>query len=934
MSKKILLSTIFLIQPLYLVAKDLPKNQQVELTKIMVEANATINDKFNGKNSITKEQIGHLATGNADITSILRINPSVQFNQNSRTSSNMGEIAPQDISINGGLHFQNNFLMDGVNINNDINPDALKKYNDNHTTPLGLLDNKSQGLNLDIDLVDSIDVYDSSVPAKYGGFSGGVIDMKTKDPSKEFKGKISVSHTNGDWTRSHIDDRQKRISESGAVIPHQKDFSKWIFRTNLEGYLTENFGVLFAYSKVRSKIPTNDFDTQEIRQESGKEFSKKLKRELENYFLKGIWHINDVHTLTHTFAYAPSVEDNYIARSKNSFSESKNRDLSLNFKLESEYDNFDFEQNFGASQLALKRKSDTNYFVSWWYDEFGKNWGNYENANSRSHEGGYGDIDQSQRSLNYKADILSKEFKFINLNHKVNFGIDYAHKTAKFKVPKTVYVTGFVKHEKNHRIFQSLIDEARNRITALENQEQHLRNEALNEPDPVVRQQLLDKADQLMQIIQGIEDYIFELEINRDVFGFESIDPLTGDIRPEYKQCQPNDPLCYSDDLGVVQFADEAEVYKKGSVKVKLNQIGMYLDDEISIKDLTLRTGVRYDYDDYMKKHTFAPRFASYYDIFSDEKAVVNFGLNRYYGRNSFAYKLNQEIFDKLTLRAKRDNPNSPWIYSRSQNAYADFKKLRIPYVDEVAIGFDYKFSNFGLNIKYVDRKGKDEIRSFRDVNRQIYYTNEGKSKSEIYTLTFKNLNSYEVFNTQNDFEFALDYSKTKRNIGNTRIYSGVLDPFTGRRDDSYLKYNGKIIKFKDKPTDNFNTPYSIRLMTNTKIKNLGFGISNFFNYKAPYKVDQLLGETKHNGIDIPVIETRKQKAIFTWDLQLSYDKKLPKDKEFFAKLDVLNVLDNVSSTGLNDGGHESLNKPVEYDTDESVYSPGRQFWLEIGMKF
>ena len=68
---------------------------------------------------------------------------------------------------------------------------------------------------LDLDLIEEINVYDSAVPAKYGNFNGGVIDVKTKRADFETHAKVKYKTTNADsstfnfGTVDSVDDAQK-----------------------------------------------------------------------------------------------------------------------------------------------------------------------------------------------------------------------------------------------------------------------------------------------------------------------------------------------------------------------------------------------------------------------------------------------------------------------------------------------------------------------------------------------------------------------------------------------------------------------------------------------------------------------------------------------------------------------------------------------------
>lgn len=63
-------------------------------------------------------------------------------------------------------------------MNNDLDPSISGgSYN---PVAITALPGQSQGLNIDLSLIESINVQDSNISAAYGHFSGGVIEATTK----------------------------------------------------------------------------------------------------------------------------------------------------------------------------------------------------------------------------------------------------------------------------------------------------------------------------------------------------------------------------------------------------------------------------------------------------------------------------------------------------------------------------------------------------------------------------------------------------------------------------------------------------------------------------------------------------------------------------------------------------------------------------------
>ncbi|MDR2341737.1 MAG: hypothetical protein LBD84_01675, partial [Campylobacteraceae bacterium] len=78
-----------------------------------------------GLTVIDGDYIQNAPSATHTITDLLRGKSYIQYDQTSRDSATGGEIAPPKISINGGKHFENNFLINGVSNNNNIYPSGL-----------------------------------------------------------------------------------------------------------------------------------------------------------------------------------------------------------------------------------------------------------------------------------------------------------------------------------------------------------------------------------------------------------------------------------------------------------------------------------------------------------------------------------------------------------------------------------------------------------------------------------------------------------------------------------------------------------------------------------------------------------------------------------------------------------------------------------------
>lgn len=114
----------------------MPK-EKVRLNKATVVGNVNTDlEKFQSGESLNRKMLDSNPSGNGDITSILRILPNVQYDNAQMRSTTPGEIDPANISISGGLFYQNNFQLDGFNMNNDLDPAGSKSSNPVSATAL------------------------------------------------------------------------------------------------------------------------------------------------------------------------------------------------------------------------------------------------------------------------------------------------------------------------------------------------------------------------------------------------------------------------------------------------------------------------------------------------------------------------------------------------------------------------------------------------------------------------------------------------------------------------------------------------------------------------------------------------------------------------------------------------------------------------------
>lgn len=165
----------------------------------------------NGSSGLTvmgQDMIKAIGTPDKDPMRLLRVLPNVNFDNDQfkvGTSGGSGtlseqNLAPARVSISGGKDYENKVLLDGMangsvfdtTSNSEGDIDKIGTHN-----PLALFANS--------DILREVAVYDSNVPARYSGFTGGVIDMRTRDPHGKFRGSAGYTAQSDSWVHYRND---------------------------------------------------------------------------------------------------------------------------------------------------------------------------------------------------------------------------------------------------------------------------------------------------------------------------------------------------------------------------------------------------------------------------------------------------------------------------------------------------------------------------------------------------------------------------------------------------------------------------------------------------------------------------------------------------------------------------------------------------------
>ncbi|WP_300743668.1 hypothetical protein, partial [uncultured Helicobacter sp.] len=790
---------------------------------------------------------------------------------------------------------------------------------------------------------------DSNISAAYGRFTGGVVEAFTRRANKPFGANISYQITQGNaqpgkfsMTHYHIYGNDASLdafinaSANGENQTNTPVFIKHLIRANLESQIDDKLGVIAAFATTQSFIPLRRSDNsylnttaypipEGIVQDSNGQAVQNQVRQIYNYFLKTHYDVDENLSFELTYTYAPDYNNRYLPGGKPDQSyDWVSGGHDVGFKTTWRNTLGKMTNTLGYSYLQNSTIAHGYEHTKEWRVSDAKNWSNWA---GRAREGGYAPSESIQHTLSNK---LIQDFKPLQdplgIAHRFQAGFELGYQYARFGYTHDHFI-------------------ARQTTTKLE----------ANQTCPNL--EWCDPSKTYFIKTSG-----------------------TGANRTYTLEPWENGQYFYS-----------AWLYR-GSTTLDNTLLAAFAEDDMTlpleykgrdIGHINIRPGIRFDYDSYMDKLTTAPRLSLSYEapwneLHHEFSTSMIAGANRYYGRNIFSYRLradlnamqttiyrndpNTDFYDVLAMGTTCPTGNAPvdndlnGARRFNQNCIVThlnavkFNQLKVPYVDEFVIGFTQQLYDWSLVAKYIYRAGKDDIRYVRrdyanlpiDPSLTTHYftfTNEGKSWSDVVTLTFTKNETIEFFNTKNYIFFAFDWTNVKRNFND---YSRAAT--ANELQDADILYNGEVVAYSQRPASNFVRPYTLRLNTihTFNVGKTKWLLNNFFRFRSAYDAitrihiagRQYTATRTPNPAYNPAHNNKDQyvpqriREAFTWDMRLGFEVDVYKGNTLYTNIDIYNLLDAKNPTILNSNYAGTSSAPT------LAYEVGRQFWVQVGYRY
>lgn len=236
--------------------------QQPTEAEVLPEAVAegeTIDDAYevgrgndNGTTTIKRKEIEARTPGSGDVNQLLKLLPTVQFNRNEGLANreDIQDIRPADISIAGGRIYENLITVDDIDVGSRLDVTNDNPFNFNE--PAG---GAAQGLWLDAELIGEITLRDSNVSAEFGRFTGGALNIETRQARRSWGVSGNINYTEDGLASYLLSDASREAFEAnGEPLPEPAEFRRWRFGASVDVPLSDKGGLLFAVNRSRADV--------------------------------------------------------------------------------------------------------------------------------------------------------------------------------------------------------------------------------------------------------------------------------------------------------------------------------------------------------------------------------------------------------------------------------------------------------------------------------------------------------------------------------------------------------------------------------------------------------------------------------------------------------------------------------------------------------
>ena len=330
-----------------------------------------------GRSRLERESIRNHETGDGDMFDLLRLLPNISFdvNQQSVRREDLQDLKPSNISISGAQFYDNNIRIDGVGVNNlhDVTNDNPFNFNE-------VAGSDAQTIFIDPALIEVLDVQDSNISARYGDFTGGVVDAVIRNPLPTFGASFQYGYQ---------DDGFVNYISDGAIDPERAneppEFRRWRANASVDLPVSDRWLNLISLGRHESSV------VYPISEDYGG-FSRRLSSESDNLLVKSLYELSPDIDWTTSLVYSPYESQAKSGNGIDNLIVTQGGGLTFYSELDGIRGDWEWRGRLSYAEADMSRDAPPANF-SWSSDAPSIDFC----TNTNCTVGGFGDLDQRQR---------------------------------------------------------------------------------------------------------------------------------------------------------------------------------------------------------------------------------------------------------------------------------------------------------------------------------------------------------------------------------------------------------------------------------------------------------------------------------------------------------------------------------------------------------
>lgn len=411
--------------------------------RVPVDVEARPIDPQPGRARYGEETIAAAPTGEGHLADLLRLNPAVDFAREGDLSANTAVMRPGEISFHGEPFYQNLFLIDGTDTVNDLNPgDATDIWRTpSLVQPHG--GSSPQGYYVDVDLLENVQVYDSNVPAEYGGFTGGVVASELKRYDGEDSFTLRYGLKRDEWESFHVDTDETGEPDIGGADYYSARYTPDYFKPTIGIALQRGIGgagITLSASRRNSRFAQE----YEKRYHIGRRETQHIRYEdqVDNVLGRMVhaWGANDVSL---SVRFARRRHDGLTSTTYDGAFVKTHDGHGMTAEWTRPLADGELQLQVGFDQLGDSLDSDSDMFT---FHEFAEG----SDLDSQ-YEGAYGDSAQAQTRFSVKPKWTSTFARGDGVQHALKVGGELRRSQSFYERPADVVFHRYDCHRDNGR---------------------------------------------------------------------------------------------------------------------------------------------------------------------------------------------------------------------------------------------------------------------------------------------------------------------------------------------------------------------------------------------------------------------------------------------------------------------------------------------------